>query len=429
MRERRAGPARVPGSVGALLLTFVASGCASGGARVPPPEQIPALEQRVESHPADVTAMARLGAGYQAQGRLAEAESVLQRALEVDSENADAVFFLGLVYEDQEKPGEAIDLYERYLHLGAPGGMEDRIRDRIRLLRRQELRMAVRDALAREAELATTPPEPRTVAVFPFRFVGGDESFSPLSRALAEMLSTDLSQTDRLSVLERVRVQALVDEMSLAESGMVDPGTAARGGRLLGAGRIVQGQIQGDQSRLRMEAAVVDVARADREMAPVAQENEAAQLFAMEKELAFQIYESLGIPLTAAERERVSRRFTENIQALLAYGRGLEASDAGRYQEARQHFQEAVSLDPDFSQAEEQAEEAGELASAEATTTAELAQVEVRTTADLDLARQVEAMARQATVREPAQEALGSEGVARTGTAVRIIFKRPGGDQ
>ena len=37
-----------------------------------------------------------------------------------------------------------------------------------------------------------------------------------------------------------------------------------------------------------------------------------------------------------------------NVQALLAFGRGLEALDTGRWADAQQHFEEATSLDPSF---------------------------------------------------------------------------------
>src|SRR5690606_20054840 len=108
-------------------------------------------------------------------------------------------------------------------------------------------------------ELAATPPVPATVAIFPFLVQMRDSTFRPLGRAMAEMLVTDLSQTDRLRVLERLRVQALADEMSLVEEGLIDPATAARGGRMLGAARVVQGSIAGSEAALQLDAAVVGV--------------------------------------------------------------------------------------------------------------------------------------------------------------------------
>jgi len=108
----------------------------------------------------------------------------------------------------------------------------------------------------------------------------------------------------------------LLDEVALGQSGLVDATTAARGGRLLGAGRVVRGQVSGSEARLRLEAAVVRVGAAG-QPGTVSQEDAGARLFEMEKALAFQIYEEMGVSLTQAERERVGRRYTENLQALL----------------------------------------------------------------------------------------------------------------
>lgn len=72
------------------------------------------------------------------------------------------------------------------------------------------------------------------------------------------------------------------------------------------------------------------------------------RFFAMEKQLAFDLYEELGVELTPAERERVSEYQTESIEALLAYGRGLAAYDAGDFDLAQQYFSEAAGIDPSF---------------------------------------------------------------------------------
>src|SRR5690606_30460110 len=141
----------------------------------------------------------------------------------------------------------------------------------------------------------------------------------------AELLITDLSQTDRLSVLERMHVQALIDEIQLAEAGLVDPATAARGGRLLGAGRIIQGSVGGTEQDLQLTAAVVGVTTGEPQVESGRGPSPLARFFDAEKALALDIYRVLGIELTPAERERVNRRPTENVRALLLFGLGLEA--------------------------------------------------------------------------------------------------------
>lgn len=169
-----------------------------------------------------------------------------------------------------------------------------------------------------------------------------------LSRALAALLTTDLAQTGRLRVLERTEVQALLGEIKLSASGLVDPATAVRGGRLLRAGRIVQGQVAGSAQALRVVAAVVRADTLGRRATPVEAQDQLARLFAMEKTLVLGLYRSMGIELTVAERERVTQHATENVDALLEFGWGLQAEDEGDPARAAQHFDRAAQFDPAF---------------------------------------------------------------------------------
>jgi tetratricopeptide (TPR) repeat protein len=417
----------------ALVACMAAAGCASlgGPAFVPSPEEVPALEARVRANPDDAQALTRLGAAYESAGRLDQAAEVLQRAVVSDPESANAHFILGLVFDAQERFADAGRSYGRYLELAPDSRLRGQVEGRLELARRNELRVAVRESLAREQQLAARP-SPATVAVFPFLFSGSDERLRPLGRALAEMLTTDLAQTDRLTVLERVQVQALLDEVELGQSGVVDPATAARGGRLLGAGRVVQGQVSGNEQAMTLEAAVVQVG-ATGDPGTVRQQDAGGRFFEMEKALAFQIYEEMGVSLAPAERERVGRRLTENLQALLAFGRGLEASDAGRFSEARQFFQQAVQLDPRFQRANQLAGSAADLERAASTSTSDAAEEVATASVEADIAAEVAAVASQAAAaatRNPAQEALGTEGVGKNpATSITVILKRPGGDR
>ncbi len=417
----------------ALVLTLGLGGCASarGASFVPAPDEVPALEARIESHPQDAEALTRLGAAYERDGRHEQAAAVLQRAVEADAKAPNAHFVLGLVHDAQGRHAEAAAAYQRYLDLAPGSRLRGQVEGRLELARRSALRVAIRESLAREQQLAAQP-SPATVAVFPFVFSGSDERLRPLGRALAEMLSTDLAQTDRLTVLERVQIQALLDEVELGGGGVVDAATAARGGRLLGAGRVVQGQVSGSEARLRLDAAVVEVGT-DGPSGTVSQEDAGARLFEMEKALAFQVYERMGVSLSPAERERVNRRFTENLQALLAFGQGLEASDAGRHAEARRFYQQAATLDPQFQRAGQLAGAAADLERAQATSASDAAEEVAQASAEAEISEQIAEVAQQAAAaatRNAAQEALGTEGVGRTpATPIVITLKRPGGEQ
>ena len=415
-------------SLPGLALGLLGAGCYAGVQlpHVPPPSAIPALEARLAERADDVEGLVRLGAAYLAASRPEEALPVLAKARDLDPTAASPRFFMGMGYADLGRYAEAIESFESFAVDLPAGPARDQLRARVRLLRRAELRAAVREAIELEGEIgARAPPDASTVAVFPFLFESPEETLRPLSRALADMLSTDLAQSSRVRVLERLRLQALFDEVSLGETDLVDPRTAARGGRLIGAAQIVQGRMQGATEQLRLEAAVIAVEKPEEALKAIEEVDALEQLFDMETRIAFRIFEELGIALTAAERERISQRPTENLQALLAYGRGLEADDAGRYADAAEYFALAATLDPDFEEARTESIQAG--AAAEAVTNSAEGLIDLLDVEWPEIDLGVDAVLEQAGERDPAQEALGSEGIGDLVQRIRIIFPRPGG--
>lgn len=267
-------------------------------------------------------------------------------------------FVLALSYEAQDRFAEARRSYDAFLAAGGSHRLSRRARTRLALLERLELQQAVRNAIARERELAATTPDPRSIGVFPFLVSTPDPALRPLGRALAELLTTDLGLTDRLTVVERSQVQHLLDELELAGTDAVDPATAARSGRLLGAGRLIQGRVEGDTMALRLQAVIAAVTAGATTPAPVEEQTPVSGLLDAEKQLALGIYSGLGVQLTAAERERVLQQPTHNVLALLAFGVGLEADDAGRYAEAVREFERALDLDAGFELARHRRDEA-----------------------------------------------------------------------
>lgn len=364
---------------GFLATTGAVVGCAQT-LRLPPAphlSEIPALERRAAEDPQDLRTAVRLGAAYWAAGRFQDAEPVLEGARSLDPSHPAPLFYLGVTYEDMGRFGEARNMYEAYLEQATSDPLQTAVRDRLLLLSRRELEASVRSALAGEAELAMRPGRPDVVGLFPFLHTGGDPALRPLGRALAEMLATDLSLTDRLTVVERLRIQLLVDEIALGQEGLVDSTTAARAGHILGAGRIVQGRLEGAEESLLVEAMVVAVADDPSGGPSLLSERDALrQLFELQKRMALDLYEALGVQLTPAERERVNQRATEHLQALLAFGAGLEAGDGGRFAEAAGHFARALALDPGFSEAARLAAEARSMDTADRTSTRRLARVD-----------------------------------------------------
>ena len=75
---------------------------------------------------------------------------------------------------------------------------------------------------------------PNSIAVLSFNNRSGQNKLTPLQKGLAVMLITDLVKVEQLRVVERVKIQALLDELELGSSGLVNTKTAPRVGKLLG---------------------------------------------------------------------------------------------------------------------------------------------------------------------------------------------------
>ena len=425
----------LPGMV--FLITVSTAGCSTLlPPSTPSPGYIPVLEAQRAEDPTNVRTLTTLGMAYRRAGQLTEARSVLEEAVRLEPGDAGAIYYLGITTEDQGDFAEAERLYEAFLETSASGDLRSDIADRLVRVRRLALIADVRESVAQEQALTGRPPTEGTVAVFPFRYSGSNEMYRPLSRALAELLVVDLDQVDRITVLERFRVQALLDEIALADAGLVDPASGSRGGRLLGAEQIVQGEIGAIGENLATTGLVVATTTGvvgDQ----VRTEDEAERFLDMEKELAIGLLESMGVVLTVAERERIDQNRVANLQALLAFGSGLEALDVGNFAQARAEFDRASSLDPGFGAARERAQEAGQQARASEVTIEQAA-----TRAGRELGAnpaveewlalrygfsEIETLAPLGPERDPIPEVLGGETIGGMAGILRIVFPRPGG--
>jgi TolB-like protein len=408
------------------------SACATTGAReTRSPRHISELESAaLESN--DQAAQLVLAAAYLQSDRDQDAATLLERMAGTAGHPAEAAYFLGVAYEGLDRAKDARGQYSTYLQRGTSDRLRRAARGRIEKLQRLELEQAIRNSIAQEQTLSSGAAEARVVGVFPFLNSAGG-SLAPLGRALAELLTIDLSQTERLTVVERAQVQRLLDEIRLAQSGSVDPATAVRAGKLLGAGQIVQGSVDGSEADLRLQALVVPVATSGLQVkASASQQGAAAQLMSLQNNLALELYSALGVELTVAERERVMRQPTQNVQALLAFGFGLEAEDAGRYSAAVRHFREATGLDNGFSEGLRALERA-EAAAASSSDSVEGLLLEGVRELEADLLMALIARSRFQAIgtivpnpenRDPVSEMLGTEGFDRQ-SLLNFLIRRP----
>ena len=335
----------------------LAAACATGGVGASAgPDAIARLERQQKASPASAAVNRALGIAYYQAARYPDARAALETATRLEPADGTTALFLGLTAEAQNDLPTARRAYASYLQHGRTSRVRAQLQSRLAALARRELEADAKLAVRQEAAVGAAPGSPRTVAVFPLRFTGADSTLKPLERGFADLLITDLARSSQLTLVERSRLQALLDEIALQKSGATDSATNVRAGRMLRAGRLVQGGIlQLDPTQLRVDAAVVNVPTT--QIQGVAQgADQLDQLFNLEKKIALDLFRELGVTLTVAERNAVEQRPTRSLAAFLAYSRGLAAEDDGRFDAASRFFDDAVRLDPGFGGAQQKAQ-------------------------------------------------------------------------
>lgn len=356
---------RIPRLLPLTLASALLGGCAAGtaGNRVAP-NDVPALEAQVQQRPTDGVLLTRLGVAYYTQHNYSRARDALKAAVAIDNSNYRGLVYLGLTYEELGALDSARASYTQ-ARLRARGNRQrGELDNRLQLLTHKELAVAAKAALAQESALSQTPPQANTIAVFPFRYLGSDTTMVPLERGIAQLVVADLGKVHSLKLLEREQVQALVDEMHLAESGRVDPATGARSGRLLRAANVVQGSIQQPTAaNVQLDASAINSTNS-----AVAATGSAGgpmdQILDAQKQLVFQLLDKMGVQVTPAERTALEERPTRNLQAFLLYSRGLSAQDNGDFSGAANLFNAASRADPSFRDAGSRASSASSMSSA-----------------------------------------------------------------
>jgi tetratricopeptide (TPR) repeat protein len=429
-----------------LGVACLGAACAGrGGARpgAVTPAEIAALQTQAQQQPNNARLHFRLAAALMAAGRCDTAVVVARAGELLAPANAVGPLVVGGCQEKSGRYDLAFATYADFAARHPDARGIGAVRAKAQIALRTQAERTARQALASESTLTSQPPEPSTLAVLPVT-ISGDSTLQPLSRGLAELMTSDLAMVRTLRLLERIQIGALLDELKLGQSQRSDPTTAARVGRLLRAERMVQGvaSIKTD-GPVSLSASVV---RGDGTVRSGAQASGTfRQLLDLEKQLVFGLAAQLGIQLTEAERQRILRQGPRNLAAFLAYSEGLEALDRGDYRAAAAAFGAAVRADPSFQAAQQQQQAAEAAPTVEAsggdmvtvveavdqvTTPTEPASDGALASAGSDVSPSIADALTQntggpSTVVELTPASQGINSVAGASTIIRIIFRRP----
>lgn len=184
----------------------------------------------------------------------------------------------------------------------------------------------------------------QTIAVLDFtnNSLLNKAEFESLSKGLAEMLISELSQVPALEVVERQKLNALLAEMQLAQTGLISETSTAKIGQLLGAQYLVLGSFMAvPGNKIRIDARSVHVETGKTLLAEKSEGN-TKDILKLINKLSTKILERLQVKF--ASSMLASARAT-SPEAIQAFSLGLNYEDLGNKAQALKMYQQALKLD------------------------------------------------------------------------------------
>jgi len=309
---------------------------------------------QLEKSPDKADLWRKLGISYFQLERYDEALTALTKASTLDPNDAPSVVYRGMIHEQKGQLDQAKNLYQSYLAFGKQDRLTQEVRYRLRWIEDNELQKVVDQAVRNEKNVKISEIPKNSVAIIRFNVDSLSPQLKPLGRGLAELVYNDLSYVPDLKLVERLELTRLQDELKLSQSEFSDKFYAPRIGKIVGAAKIVTGQVkQLDGERVTIDCGIIDVGPGLAEY-PGRQEGKLAEAFAMQKKLVLSIIQKLGYEITPAIKNQIDKSPTESFLALLAFSRGLDYADQGLYPLAEAEFKTALAEDPHFDLAKQQ---------------------------------------------------------------------------
>ena len=268
-----------------------------------------------------------------------------------------------IIFDDNDIFGDGVNVAARIESIAKPGGVSvsssvrDNVGNRLDLafedMGEQMLKNIDRPVRVYNVALGVPPPRSATapqvaakdkpsIAILPFTNMSGDPEQEYFSDGITEDIITELSRFRNLFVIAR--------NSSFAYKGKsVTIGIIARE---LGVEYVLEGSVRKAGQRVRITAQLIDAASGKHVWAE-RYDRELVDIFAVQDEVTSSIVGTLAVELEDASLERARHKQPENLQAYEHWLRGKRLIYlAGSHNlEARQHFERAAGLDPNFSRA------------------------------------------------------------------------------
>ena len=197
------------------------------------------------------------------------------------------------------------------------------------------------------------PTRKPTVAVIEFdiaAMVKKDE-FAPMSVGIQVMLTSALAANPGIELVERQKIQEILAEQNLTTAGRIDPATAAKVGKILGARYVLLGAMVVDPSNeMRLETRAVNTETSAIEYTEGVR-GKGDKVFKLIDDLAAKINSGLklpGIRVASSTTKELGTEGPNQLEAMKAMSSARRLEEQGDTKGAIAMYQKALALNSDL---------------------------------------------------------------------------------
>lgn len=265
----------------------------------------------------------------------------------VDSDiRREALRYLGRAYIARDKHDQAREAIKSLVQMEPPLVELDPDREPPTIM---DLYYEVRQQMQGGYAIEKRGPGLQTLAIMDFTNASVDERerFGSLTKGFPSMMINYLSGATDLKVIERERIQWLLNELELQrKADVVDQSTAVRTGKLLGANAVLFGSYIVHEDQMWLSSRLVKVETGEILLAEKIF-GEPDEFFGLVEELSLKVTRAINV-----EMEETIGSETQSLDAMMAYSDGLVALENGNYRKAYEKFLQAQEYDPNYKRAE-----------------------------------------------------------------------------
>ncbi len=191
-----------------------------------------------------------------------------------------------------------------------------------------------------------------TLAVLDFEnnSIFNADNYDPLKAGIAEMMISELSTIDLITIVERKRLHTILDELKMSQSGLTT-NHSIKAGKLVGADYLVFGSfIVTMKDKVRIDTRVVEV---ETGLTVKAEEvtGKTKKILIMIQKLGEKILQGIDKKLLENEKTTFIKGQKLDIDAVIWFSKGVAYRDMNKYDEAKECFTQALKIEPEYKQA------------------------------------------------------------------------------